>query len=149
MSIVSNATLERFPTVDAKMFIWVRVSLLDTLFIVSFELLDVLVLFTRWTSNTGIFWVMLCHMGHKLGGKEAPQPTLIAEKLPVEMDLFHVEGQTVCGVLLLAQITSLEEGTFLPVHFQHVLTITDRVEGFVTNLTHFVQPHVFWTLGLE
>ena len=59
--------------------------------------------------------MILCHVAHKLGGKEAPQPALAAEKLPIKMGPFHVHGQTVGGVLLLAQITSFEEGTLLPV----------------------------------
>ena len=79
----------------------------------------------------------------------APQSALGAEKLPIEMDFLHMYGYTVRGQLLLAQITSFEEGTFLPVLDHHVLTITDRVEGLVTDLAHFVQSHVFWTLGLE
>ena len=115
VNIVAMATLERFPTVDTKVFIKVHVSLLDTFLVVTFELLNVLVLFACRASDTTIFWVILCHVAHELGGKEAPQPTFFAEKLPVEMDFFHMHGHTVRGELLLAQLTSFEEGTFLPV----------------------------------
>ena len=115
VNIVAMATLERFPTVDAEVFIGVDISLLDTFLIVTFELLDILVLFARGTSDTGFLWVILCHVAHKLGGKEAPQSALAAEKLPIKMYSFHVHGQTVGGVLLLAQITCFEEGTLLPV----------------------------------
>ena len=53
VNIVAMATLERFPTVDTEVFIGVDISLLDTFLIVTFELLDILVLFARGTSDTG------------------------------------------------------------------------------------------------